>query len=445
MSASGPFRTHSDTEFAAAELALRSATAELVVLRRTIDKATSEARAAKVAELAAEKALAHQLKATKSAKREVAREKAAMEEALARQCARIAALEAELADARRLAGRMEAPQSRHSRPDNDNSISSNWVGRLSLPLLRELERVRGRAPSGLRALKYAARLLLSNLGEALSLRGKVNLPRKSDRESSRKLAVPTPNLVALLAMKPRGRIAVVVHLYYPELWPEFRDALGAIPEPFDLFVTLTKGHSDDAAEWIRTDVPEAQLVILDNLGRDILPFVQLVNSGALFGYELVCKLHTKRSMHRDDGDLWRRALVEGVLPDKDRVTRILAAFDADPSLGVVVADGSLYTDVKLWRKHLPRIDELRARIGVTSLVAESEYPPYPSGSTYWIRSRLLRPIADLKLTATDFEPEPLPAASTPHAIERLMGLICQDAGMRLVETGAIDFVPNRPH
>ena len=84
-----------------------------------------------------------------------------------------------------------------------------------------------------------------------------------------------------------------------------------------------------AADWIRADYPSAQIVTLENRGRDILPFVILINSGVLFHYDLVCKVHSKRSMHIDSGDTWRRELVGGVLSDPNRVAGILADFDTD--------------------------------------------------------------------------------------------------------------------
>jgi len=243
---------------------------------------------------------------------------------------------------------------------------------------------------------------------------------------------------------PRGRIAVVLHLYYPELWPEFREALGAIPEPFDLFVTLTQGYSDQAESWIRGDYSWAEFITLENRGRDIFPFITLVNSGVLFRYGLICKLHSKRSVHKPHGNDWRRKLVAGVLSDVDYVERVLMAFDTDPTLGIVVGDGSFRKE-RDWSPYLQRINELCDRARIAAVTDESEYPGYPAGSIYWIRSSLLRPIADLGLTATEFELEPLPldgrkpwtTSCTVDAIERLIGQVCSEAGMHVAERHAL--------
>jgi len=239
----------------------------------------------------------------------------------------------------------------------------------------------------------------------------------------------------LRAFRPRGRIAVVLHLYYPELWPEFRHGLAAIPEPYDLFVTLTAGYSDMAADWICLDNPDAQIITLENRGRDILPFVTLINTGVLFKYELVCKLHSKRSLHCTEGDNWRHNLISGILCDTENVARILRAFDSNSDLGMVAPNGSLRDDAEGWSKHLDGVNELARRISMPIVGAVSGFSKFPAGSIFWIRASLLRSIAQLGLTPSEFEPEPIPPnARMPHVIERLFGHLCREAGMSIAES-----------
>src|SRR5262249_24370541 len=63
---------------------------------------------------------------------------------------------------------------------------------------------------------------------------------------------------------------------------------------------------------------------------------------------------------------------------------------------------------------------------------------FPGGSMYWIRPFLLRQIAALKLRPEDFEVEPLPIdGTTAHGVERLLCLMRQGAGMRIIESGKL--------
>jgi lipopolysaccharide biosynthesis protein len=224
-------------------------------------------------------------------------------------------------------------------------------------------------------------------------------------------------------------------LHYTDLWPEFEQAISSIGEPFDLFVTVT-AKDIEVEQRIHKGFPHAKILHFENRGRDILPFVVLINSGVLFRYQLICKIHTKRSLQRDDGDLWRQILVEGILGAPDLVTRIIEAFDRDSDLGIVVADGQVYgSDHAHWAGNLDRLRSHMPKIGINNISAGL---PFPGGSMYWIRPFLLRQIGALKLGPEDFEPEPLPAdGTTAHAVERLLGLICHDAGMRIVETGRL--------
>ncbi|TDQ92452.1 methyltransferase family protein [Paraburkholderia silvatlantica] len=249
-------------------------------------------------------------------------------------------------------------------------------------------------------------------------------------------AAPLPDFFEIKTMPRSGPIAVVVHLYYEDLWPEIRAALGAIEESFDLFVSVQSTASERIVNDIKSFYPLAKVMRFENRGRDVLPFVALINSGVLFNYELVCKVHTKRSLHRDDGDQWRNSLLAGILGSNAQVERIARAFDTDPDVGIVVAHGQIYGGrAEHWVDNRSRVIELGGRIGLNEVAPGTTFP---GGSMFWIRPFLLRSIAGLALTADDFEPEPLGIdGTTGHAVERLIGLVCRDAGMRIEEASSL--------
>jgi lipopolysaccharide biosynthesis protein len=236
-----------------------------------------------------------------------------------------------------------------------------------------------------------------------------------------------------------GHIAVVLHLHYTDVWPEFAQAIRLLPEPADLYVTL-HGHNLKLEDGIKSEFPHAKIFRFENRGRDVLPFVALINSGLLFGYNLICKLHTKKSTYRNDGDAWRKALVSGILRDRDSIGAILDAFRKSPDLGIVVADGQIFgQDPSHWVGNIPGIKRFGDRIGLSSV---PEGALFPGGSMYWIRPFLLRQLAALPLTTEEFEPEPIPRdGTTAHVVERLIGMICFDAGMQLKEVSSLVNAP----
>ena len=245
--------------------------------------------------------------------------------------------------------------------------------------------------------------------------------------------------------KRSGRIAVVLHLHYVDLWPELRDKILNISEPFDLFVSLhDNSTAEDTSAPIYEDFPFARVLKFENRGRDVLPFVAMVNAGLLRGYEVVCKIHTKKSLRSPaDGNDWRRALVGGILGTQTLVRDILDAYDLNRHLGLVAADGQLFgSRLNHWAWNLQKLAQLGQRIGITTIPDEARFV---GGTMFWIRASLLQRIEALNLTSDDFETEPIGVDGTmAHAVERMFGLVAYDAGMQVCESSALNMNVGQP-
>ena len=110
---------------------------------------------------------------------------------------------------------------------------------------------------------------------------------------------------------------MVVHVFYPEVWPDIVDRFARIPEPFDLIVSLVQGDAEGLERSIQDRLPMARVEVVPNRGRDLASLVSLANRGLLSGYDAILKVHSKRSPHRLDGDAWRVRLLDGVLPSPE--------------------------------------------------------------------------------------------------------------------------------
>jgi lipopolysaccharide biosynthesis protein len=207
----------------------------------------------------------------------------------------------------------------------------------------------------------------------------------------------------------------------------------SIPVDFDLIVTNTSGAplAIDPAT-----LPRASHIIIfeiENHGRDILPLVSLVNAELLTPYQLILKVHTKRSPwrvgHEDlagSGDSWRDRLLADLLGSDANVRSILNAFATTPDLGLVTADGSrLGPD--FWGDNQAVTAALLRRL---ELDLREDDLVFPAGSMYWVRGFVLQGLRALNLTSQDFEPEAGQTnATTAHAIERLVGVVSSEAGL----------------
>ncbi len=236
-----------------------------------------------------------------------------------------------------------------------------------------------------------------------------------------------------------ARVLVVAHVYHPEVWFDIEDRLVRIPEPYDLVISLVEGRTEVLEPEIAVRLPQAIIHHVPNAGRDLGSLVELANAGVFDGYDAVLKVHTKRSPHRHDGDAWRVALLDGVLPSPEGIRRIVELLRRDDSVGLVVPSGSLHGP-ETWGSNQVLVEALAARV---PFAFDPDQLRYPAGSMYWARPWVLRRLADLELGREHFESEAGHVdGSTAHALERFVGVVAQASGLDLVDA---DEVASRLH
>jgi lipopolysaccharide biosynthesis protein len=228
-----------------------------------------------------------------------------------------------------------------------------------------------------------------------------------------------------------------MHVHFPELVDELVTGLESIPVPFDLFVTNSSGSSL-ALDVDKLPRLRAMSVFeIENHGRDILPLVTLVNYGVLDPYELLLKVHTKKSVWRQEhadlggtGDEWRSGFLESLLGDESTVMSVLDQFADDPTLGLLTASGNILGP-EFWGGDEAITRALLRRIG---LRLEPDLLTFAAGSMYWVRGFVIQGLRALDLAPDDFEPEGGQVdGTTAHAIERAIGILANEAGYRLGE------------
>ena len=191
----------------------------------------------------------------------------------------------------------------------------------------------------------------------------------------------------------QARLLVVAHVFYPEVWSDIEDRLARMPEDYDLIVTLVKGPAESLEGHISTRLPRARIHLVENVGRDSWPLVDLARVGAFEGYDAVLKVHTKRSVHRVDGDAWRLELLDGLLPSPEGIRRIVDLIRRDKDVGLVAPTGHL-KGAETWGSDQELVEALAARI---PFAFDPDGLRYPAGSMYWARPWLLQRLADLEL------------------------------------------------
>ncbi len=222
-------------------------------------------------------------------------------------------------------------------------------------------------------------------------------------------------------------LCAVIHAWYPDGFDEILAALVACEVPLRLIVTTSPERADQIRGVLDARCMSAEIEVLPNRGRDILPFLRVANRLIDEGEDAVLKLHTKRSPHREDGDRWRMELLGGLL---SRPGAILQAFERDLTLGMVAPEGHIQPLSFYWGANEENVAHLAARIGLAASPMDSDC--FVPGSMFWIRLHALRPLLDACLDDWEFETEAAQLdGTTAHAVERTFALCALHQGLTI--------------
>lgn len=117
-------------------------------------------------------------------------------------------------------------------------------------------------------------------------------------------------------MKP----LIILHLFYTEMWDEFKDYFNKLDTEFDLMVTIPI-EQREFGEIIRNTYAKCKILYLPNKGLDIGPFLCVLKYLKLnnLEYSHIVKLHTKKSHYHPTGfgTTWRNSLVDCLIGSSD--------------------------------------------------------------------------------------------------------------------------------
>jgi glycosyltransferase involved in cell wall biosynthesis len=255
------------------------------------------------------------------------------------------------------------------------------------------------------------------------------------------LAVPFDYAIEKPIITPS--VAVICHLYYPEILEEFKHYLSNIPFSFDLFITT---DSEDKKNYVVNGLLDwnkgaVDVRLVPNRGRDIAP--KLISCRDVYDrYEFFLHIHSKKSLHMEVLAGWRSYLLETLLGSEKIVTSIFEAFTNDPMLGMIAPEHcDLIRHLFGWAGNFDTAKEFSSQFGVKlSLHGKIDFP---SGSMFWGRSAAIKPLLELCLTMDDFPPESNQTDATfAHVIERLYFFVCEQAGYRWVKIASPALLKN---
>jgi lipopolysaccharide biosynthesis protein len=219
----------------------------------------------------------------------------------------------------------------------------------------------------------------------------------------------------------KNQQAIILHLHYVELWEEISDLLFSLNTiGFDLYISIT---SSDIAAKIRQDFPAAYIMLVDNRGRDILPFIKILSVVNQFDYTAVCKIHSKRSVHRVDGDSLRVEIFNELLRSKEAVNEIILRFKNNKKIGMIAGKKCLFRhNEENMASNSENVKNLAAKLNI-----DFTCDVFPAGSMFWFRPPALKLLCNLDENLFDIE-SGFADGTNAHAVERLFCTVVKSSG-----------------
>jgi len=236
--------------------------------------------------------------------------------------------------------------------------------------------------------------------------------------------------------RSRLKAALHLHLFYPDMTPEYIRHIGRSKTRLDLFISVTSEENRDFAlkSFGKLNDRRIEVRVVPNRGRDIGPLLtEFAND--LQEYEVLGHLHTKKSPHYENRLMirnWVSFLRENMLGGrKPMIDVILKAMERNPGLGLVFPDDP---HVIGWMGNRDHAVNLMQRMGLASDLPE-KHINFPIGTMFWARPNALKPLFDLNLDWADYPEEPIPGDGTMlHAIERILPIVAENSGYRCAVT-----------
>lgn len=224
--------------------------------------------------------------------------------------------------------------------------------------------------------------------------------------------------------------AVFLHLFYSDMWDELKLYLDNLRGDFDLFISIPNSANVDI-ELFTAYHRDTYIYRCNNRGRDVAPFLAMYTVALRHQYEQALKLHTKKSKHRQDGDIWRTDLYQKLLGTPELIQTIVQTFDKDLAhrLGTIAPAGHVVSSEYYLASNQENIEKLARRANLNYFGDEFRFV---AGSMFWFRMESFLPLSALHLENDDFEPENGQVDGTlAHALERIFGMLIYKTGYQI--------------
>ncbi|MBR4036221.1 MAG: glycoside hydrolase family 99-like domain-containing protein, partial [Oscillospiraceae bacterium] len=234
-------------------------------------------------------------------------------------------------------------------------------------------------------------------------------------------------------LKSGTRIAVQAHVFYPELIADTCEYLDNIPYAYDLYVTTNERYKASyIKEYLKEHCSASRFFVdvVANKGRDVMPFI-IQMKPYINQYEYICHIHTKKSLHNDVGDIWRKYLYDNLIGSPEIARQIFYLFESQQDIGVILPENMANLKVHMiWGENKQYGEWLFNRMNMekSKLVEDIIFP---AGNMFWARTAAVKDVFEINYKDSDFPEESGQVDGTiMHAIERIWLYVAEENGYK---------------
>jgi lipopolysaccharide biosynthesis protein len=290
------------------------------------------------------------------------------------------------------------------------SMEQSWSWRLTRPIRIATKFIR------IRQRKYYKRLAL----EKDLIIQQSPMERASQVSSSKNNQIPN--------------VCGIAHVYYTDLADEIVEAFFRCGTLNSVIITSPTPSDElliDAIRKLSNERPALNIAVLpvNNIGRDIYPFLQAIQHQFVLDCDVFLKIHTKKSLHLDEykGRNWRQQLLVDLCHDPEQTSQIATSLYNDHEAWVACPK-NFAAGKESCGRNSKNLNRLTNQIGI----AMPKNFMFPAGSMFWAKKEVVNCLNEqsFKEHSFYFERNHIDGTLT-HAIERLIGVIPAAAGKKI--------------
>ena len=258
------------------------------------------------------------------------------------------------------------------------------------------------------------------------------LPRDSILPSQKKYPC------AYKKTKAEKRVALMMHVYYPDLIDYMFSYAKNMPEDADLIISSPNPVTRKLAEEKAKELAFNQVIVLPmgNRGRDVSA-VLVALKPYMYNYQYICFVHDKKTVQTKpyaNGQGFAYKCMECNLGSREYIENIIETFARNPRLGMLMPPspnhGNFYQIVaQEWASNYANTCALGYQLKLNVNIDGSKEPITPLGTMFWFRPEALKTLIDYPWKYEDFPQEPNGFDGTLlHAVERIYGFVVQHEG-----------------